>query len=70
MKRLHTLDISNNCLEVLPAELGALQSLHILKLGRNRLTLLPPEMACLSSLQCEFYHKYSQLVYRYHFYAH
>ena len=36
LRRLHTLEATDNRLTSLPAEMGALQSLHVLKLARNR----------------------------------
>ncbi|MBK8965343.1 MAG: leucine-rich repeat domain-containing protein [Lewinellaceae bacterium] len=44
------LDLRNNQLTILPAEIGQLSNLTHLELGNNQLTILPAEIGQLSNL--------------------
>src|ERR671927_343474 len=48
---LHTLDLANNKLTLLPREFGELGVLHTLNLANNQLTSLPCEFGELAGLQ-------------------
>jgi Leucine-rich repeat (LRR) protein len=48
---LNILDLSNNQLTFLPAEIGRLVNLTILDISNNQLTALPAEMGLLAALQ-------------------
>jgi leucine-rich repeat protein SHOC2 len=48
---MEVLDLSDNKLEAVPAELGGLSKLHTLWLDANQLTSLPAELGRLTALQ-------------------